>query len=468
VTSIAARLVILFAIAAASIFSLASTTIYWQTKHSLEERSRQYLRDEVNILRALLAKPDSLAAVRREIELETDTLEYVQHFVRVTDLGMAILVESKGMQRLIPAAAFPVPESAISDYGTTTHWKAPDGQTFLLKAALAVAAESGETVMLQVALNSTRRQAIIDRLKLVLIAVTLGSAGASAVAAAAITRRGLRPLRDITALTMEISASQLGRRVTQQHWPQELDNLAGAFDLMLSRLQDSFARLAAFASNMAHEFRTPLNNLMGETEVALARPRSAEELQQVLESNLEEYRRLAQIVDSLLFLARSEGGAQPPQCTDLALDAELHNLVDYFQAMAEEQAVELAVQPMPPLVVRADATLLRRAVVNLLSNALRYTPAGGSIVVSARPLPGGGAAVTVADTGCGVDPADIPRLCDRFYRVEAARAERPGYGLGLSIVKSIMDLHGGTIDIQSTKGAGTSVTLSFPAGGTPR
>ena len=452
-------------LAAALIFTGVGGMLYLGLKDKLEERSQHYLRDEVNILRTLLAKPNSLEAVQREIDLESGTLEYVQHFVRVVDSGGATLLETPGMEVLIPVAAFPPPTRGDAQKDTPIHWRSADGrQLFTLKTVHARRADDGSQVELQVALNVTRRAELLSSYADRLLATIMVGVAASLLAARLIARNGLRPLRDITQHTRKISASHLDERLRPEDWPRELHELASSFDLMLARLHDSFTRLSSFASNMAHEFRTPLNNLMGETEVALIQSRSSEELRAVLESNLEEYQRLAQIVDSLLFLARVEGGSQPPQCSELMLDVEMQSMANYYQAMAEEQGIQLGVQPMPLLKLHADASLLRRAVANLLNNAIRYTPSGGKIILSAQPLPGGGASVTVADTGCGIDPAEIPRLCDRFYRVDATRESHPqGQGLGLALIKSIMDLHGGTIDIQSAPGAGTSMTLYFPA-----
>ena len=200
---------------------------------------------------------------------------------------------------------------------------------------------------------------------------------------------------------------------------------------------------------------------MGETEVALARPREPEEYRQVLESSLEEYARLARMIDSLLFLARAEGAQLPLQWEKFNGRVKLDRIRDFFEAMAEEQGVPLTCQGQAMLV--ADRILLRRAVSNLVANALRYTPKGGNILLAIAQADQKWTDISISDTGCGIDPEHLPKLCDRFYRVDNARSYRDeGTGLGLAIVKSIMELHQGTIDICSQPGQGTTVTLRFP------
>jgi two-component system heavy metal sensor histidine kinase CusS len=462
--SITSRLVILFTVAAVLILTLTSGILYWGLAKSLEERSSHYLRDEVNMLRAMLVKPDGLEEVKREIAMETGTLEYVQHYVRVLDKGGNVLIETAGMGQIIPASAFPRPTREETRYGKRAEWRTADGQVFMLKALCTELGDAPDRVRLQVALNSTRRMKILTEYREKLLIVGFFGVLGSLAASVWVSRRGLRPLREIVSITRRVTATHLDERLQARHWPKELHELAGSYDLMLDRLQDSFDRLSQFASNMAHEFRTPLSNLMGEAEVALGRERSPEEYRQVLESGLEEYRRLGHIVDSLLFLARAENGAHPLTLSLLNLRDEVDLIAEYYRPMAEEKGIELAVSCVEDAPLAADANLFRRAVGNLIANALRYTPGQGKVTISWALDQANGIEVAVTDTGCGIAEEDMPKLFDRFYRVETTRTKHPqGFGLGLSIVKSIMDLHGGTVAIRSQVDAGTTVTLRFPS-----
>jgi len=200
---------------------------------------------------------------------------------------------------------------------------------------------------------------------------------------------------------------------------------------------------------------------MGEAEVALARTRTPAEYQQVLGSSLEEYARLARMIDSLLFLARAESPETHIERRPLDARKELEALREFYDAVAEEHEVGVSCQGHA--VVHADPILFPRAVSNLLANALHYTPRGGKVTLSVTPAEDHTILVRVTDTGVGIAPEHLPKIFDRFYRVDPARSHHhPGMGLGLAIVKSILDLHGGTVTVQSVPHQGTTTTLMFP------
>jgi two-component system heavy metal sensor histidine kinase CusS len=230
---------------------------------------------------------------------------------------------------------------------------------------------------------------------------------------------------------------------------------------MLDRLQDSFERLSRFSADLAHELRTPINNLVGEAQVTLARERTAAEYARVLQSGLEEHGRLARMIDSMLFLARADQAQSALEVQELEAAAHLRTVAEFYQPLAEEQAVALSCEGDCRL--KADPALVRRALSNLLSNALRCTPAGGAVILSAGMVGNGAAVLRVTDTGTGIGPEHLPRLGDRFYRVDPSRSDGDGgAGLGIAIVRSIMSLHGGELRIDSALGRGTEVSLIFP------
>lgn len=200
---------------------------------------------------------------------------------------------------------------------------------------------------------------------------------------------------------------------------------------------------------------------MGEAEVALSRTRTLDEYRHVLESSLEEYGRLSRMIDSLLFLARAESRDTQIKRSLLNAFKEIKAVQEFYESVAEEQGVEVTCQGNALLNV--DPILFRRAVSNLLSNALQYTPRGGKVTLSVKQTDDECVEVSVSDTGSGIDPEHLPKIFDRFYRADRARSQHPqGAGLGLAIVKSIMDLHGGTVAIKSEPDKGTTVTLRFP------
>ena len=243
-------------------------------------------------------------------------------------------------------------------------------------------------------------------------------------------------------------------------WPRELAGLASEFDAMLQRLEDSFQRLSQFSADIAHELRTPINNLMGEAEVALTRERNSKEYASVIASSLEEYHRLAELIDSLLFLARAENADLSLQKSWFRVADELAQPLSYHELQATESEVTLSFSGDAPLF--ADSTLFRRAISNVVSNALKHTPPGGNVTVEVAAVHDA-VKISIKDDGVGISPEHLPRLFDRFYRVDASRAAATaGTGLGLAIVKSIVDLHGGSVTIESELGNGTLVTLVFP------
>ena len=245
--------------------------------------------------------------------------------------------------------------------------------------------------------------------------------------------------------------------------PPELIDLATAFNDMLARLEGSFRRLSDFSSDLAHELRTPVSNLMTQTQVALSQARSADKYREVLYSNLEEYDRLARMIADMLFLAKADNGLIVPSSEMVDLAAETHGLFDFYGALAEEQGVGLALSGAG--VIRGDRLMIRRALSNLLSNAIRHTPRDASVTVHIERRDSSEIRLTVQNPGENIEPEHLPRLFDRFYRVDPSRHKASeGAGLGLAITKSIAEAHQGTIQAYSSNGS-TRFAITFPAAG---
>jgi len=234
--------------------------------------------------------------------------------------------------------------------------------------------------------------------------------------------------------------------------------VAAAFFNMLDRLEDSFTRLSQFSADLAHELRTPLANIRGEAEVALARPRTPNEYQTVIESSVAECERLSGIIDNLLFLARAEAAESKINQSHFDGRAAIERIAAYNEAIAEERRLTITCAGQGD--VYADPVLFGRAVSNLVDNAVHFTSDGGRITISLTTNRNK-AEITVQDTGCGIAAEHLPRIFDRFYRADASRSSE-GTGLGLALVKSIADLHGGSVSVESELGRGTLVTVRFP------
>jgi two-component system heavy metal sensor histidine kinase CusS len=263
--------------------------------------------------------------------------------------------------------------------------------------------------------------------------------------------KGLARIREMTGVAQSISASRLHDRLDIETLPPELVDLAVAFNGMLARLEDSFRRLSDFSSDLAHELQTPLSNVMTQTHVALSRPRTAEEYREVLYSSLEEGERLARTISDMLYLAKADHGQVIPTRERIDLAREVSELFEFYDAFVEERRVTLECAGEGS--VDGDRLMLRRAIGNLLSNAVGHTTPGGHVKISIGAGDAGTVRLAVENSGETIPPEHLPRLFDRFYRVDPARQRSSGgAGLGLAITRSIVIAHGGFISVTSEGG----------------
>ena len=279
--------------------------------------------------------------------------------------------------------------------------------------------------------------------------------------------RALSPVTRITNAARKINAENLSQRLPIEDTRDELSRLGETFNSMLSRLEDSFHKIKQFSADASHELRTPLTILRGETEVALRWAKTPEEFRHMLASNMEEIDRMSRIIENLLALAKSDAGEMSLEIKEFSLSDLVQEL--YLQSKtlgeAKEIAVSLQLTVAREIYLCGDALRLRQVFLNLISNAIKYTPAGGAINL-ALALKGNDAVVTIADTGIGIPADHLPHIFDRFYRIDKARnREDGGIGLGLSIVKSIIDAHSGRITVTSIPEVGSTFTVSLPLGG---
>lgn len=273
-------------------------------------------------------------------------------------------------------------------------------------------------------------------------------------------RRGLAPLRMMASRAKGVTANKLDACMPVEAVPVEMADLAATLNAMLERLQDDFRRLSEFSSDLAHELRTPITNLMTQTHVVLSQPRDAAKYREVLTSNAEELQRLGRMVSDMLYLAKMEHGITLPNEEAINVADEVRALFDFYDALAEDKGVNLRLQGQAR--IAGDRLMLRRALSNLLSNALRYTPSGKQILVEAQEQTGN-ATIVVENEGEEISPELLPSLFDRFFRADKSRtrADSDSVGLGLSITQAIMVAHGGQISAESSGGK-TRFILTFP------
>lgn len=300
-------------------------------------------------------------------------------------------------------------------------------------------------------------------ISLILIPLTAITA---ALGAGALLERLLIPLRRLVETTREIGIGGLSRRVMEPDRPSDLQELAHSFNGMLMRLERAVDALRHFTADASHELRTPLTAIQGTVQVALSRERTEDELRDVLGEVMEETEWMLHLVDGLLTLARGEDGLLPVGRDPVDLNSLLRDAVEMGQLLANEKPVTVTLDSEGPLVVSGSAGKLRQVLLNLVSNAVKFTETG-SVTVRAREVDqaaeeGRWAEIRVADTGVGIAPEELDRVFDRFYRGEAARARPGGTGLGLAIARLLVEQHGGKIDVQSRLGHGSEFRVLLP------
>ncbi len=268
-----------------------------------------------------------------------------------------------------------------------------------------------------------------------------------------VVRHGHKPLHNIVEKISRISTNELNTRIAIDTVPIELTDLAESFNELLQRMEESFKRLSNFSADIAHELRTPITNLMTQTQVALSQARTTDEYQEILYSSMEEYERMAQMVSDMLFLAKADNTDTPLNIEQINLKKEINNLFDFYEAWAEESRISFKLEGDAN--IEGDRLMLRRALSNLLSNAVRHTPAGGCVTVTLTRH-ADDIQIVVTNPGNTIAPEHLTKIFDRFYRTDPSRQRSTeGAGLGLAIVKSIIEAHGGNIiatsDSRNTK-----------------
>lgn len=321
---------------------------------------------------------------------------------------------------------------------------------------------TADSLRIMVAVNAEHHRLFLDSLQrsLAIFAffATLISAGLGWLAA----RLGLAPLHSMKDRAAIVSGQKLDERMPVESVPVEMADLAKELNWMLDRLQQDFRRLSDFSADLAHELRTPLTNLLTQTQVALSSNRDAKTYRDILASNAEELQSLARMVSDMLFLAKTERGVDLPSRESFLASREVQALLEFYESVADEKHIRITAHGEGR--IHGDRLMFRRAVGNLLSNALRHVPERGEVLVHLSETPDA-VEVSVQNTGPDIDPSAVPHLFDRFFRADPARArpETDGAGLGLPITKAIVEAHQGTISVSSHDGL-TRFTLLFPVG----
>jgi two-component system heavy metal sensor histidine kinase CusS len=451
--SIASQLILLFTLATALLLACGLGVFYLiVVRHAFAE-DNAVLADKVAALSADLN--ESGPNIFAEELKARHAGEHAAYWIRMLDSQGRINAETPGMDRLLPPEVFPSKQKLALALRSPKDYR----RGSKLLSLVAVNEESGgQTYTIQVAQDRSSDEQVERNFAVLAIVLLAASVLASTLIAITVTKRGLRPLGQMARSLGRVGPTHFKEHVAPGGWPCELQPLAMAFDEMLKRLDDSFTRLSQFSADLAHELRTPVANMLGEAQVALTRDRTPAEYRETIESTIGECERLSGIVDNLLFVARVDAAREPIALKRFNARAAVEKIAAFYQTIADDHHVAISCSGEGQ--IHADPALFERAVGNLVDNALRFTPENGSIRIALAER-AADFEVAVSDNGRGIAPEHLPRVFDRFYRAESSRGS-DGAGLGLALVKSIVDLHNGSARIQSEVGRGTTVTLSFP------
>jgi two-component system heavy metal sensor histidine kinase CusS len=442
--SIARRLAAMFALVALLVFTLVGAGLFLVLRAQLEHHLRESLDDRTEIARIIVhhaTTPEKWRIAREKL----------------TDMTPHDGTANYAVWSSAPAYQFghAVVGRAIKDWGGGyVRIRNPDGEFDMLTRTLTLPAYSGRPVVqLQVSAGYLANIRTMRSFGFALAALSgLGSL-AVLLLSYSVTRLGLAPLTRLTREASAVSPNNRSQRLDTRSLPYELNDLANSFNGALERLDAAYGRLESFNADVAHELRTPVTILIGQTEVALSRKRSVEDLSLTLQSNLEEFERMRAIINDMLFLARADQGERATGLVEVSLAAEVAHTLEYLELPLDEAHVQAVASGSASACV--NRSLFGRALTNLLMNAIQHCASGSTIrvtILRERDQ----IRVSVANPGAAIEPALLDHLFDRFYRVEASRSNsRENHGLGLAIVKAVAEMHRGTVFATSAHGINT-------------
>lgn len=451
--SLTTRLTVFFTLTSGLVLIGLGALVAISIDRHFVELDRDALRDKIHLTREVIGKSKS----QQDLQTRLDDVLHSHEGLFVSVL--------RGGKPLYATTDFQFPDDLVAltqkaRLGVAS-WQTKDREYRGMSESVSLPGSSVASIQIWVALDIAHHKHFMQGLIRVLVGYVALATLVAGVLGWWAAKNGLAPLRAMRSRAMAITAQRLDERMPTQEFPVEMADLAATLNEMLRRLKEEFDRLSEFSSDLAHELRTPINNLMTQTQVTLSQARSSDQYRDILASNAEEYQRLARMVADMLFLAKADHGLILPSTEKIAVHDETRALYDFYEALAEEKQVQLELVGQAE--VWGDRLMLRRALSNLLSNAIRYTPAGERVVIDVMGN-AQGTTVKVLNAGPPIDEQMIPRLFDRFFRADKSRKQldSDGAGLGLSITQAIVHAHGGSMSVSSINGM-TCFSMHFPS-----
>lgn len=460
--SLRVRLTLWYGTALAIILSLFGVVLYAVMERALKERVDRSLKEAASALvRSLDEHRFGPFLLFEDFSRDFPELAVLDKFFQIFGSTGKITIKSPN----ISSREIPLSQTALGAalLGQSTLESVKFGSDPPLRMISVPIAHGGTLVnIVQVGMSLQSVEQALDRLLTILLVSGPLAVLVSLVGGWFLAGRALRPVEAITAAAERIAGGDLTQRLAVPPSHDEIGRLAATFNKMVGRLEASFRQVRQFSMDASHELRTPLTVLKGETELALRRPRSAEDYRQVLESGLEEIDRMTRIVEELLFLSRLDLGEIKMEAKPVRLDLLLEDVRRQAAVLGQEQDIQITLGTVEPAEVLGDELRLRELLLNLVDNAVKYSKPGGKVELGLR-CEGRTARMSIMDRGIGIAPEEQERIFDRFYRTEAARAYRQtGTGLGLSISKWIAEVHHGRIEVWSRPGEGSVFTVVLP------
>ncbi|MBU4252940.1 MAG: heavy metal sensor histidine kinase [Candidatus Omnitrophica bacterium] len=442
-----------------------SFLLYQRLKFQLYEEVDFFLADEMNEFSQFVSEhQNNLSLIERQIQLESVAIrKYYQMYYSILDKSGRVVLQSSEFQLSGPDVNM-VKSSVLPNYDVKEYEVTDKKSRYVVRIITKQFQNQNEFIShLQVGMNLTRIEKTMSNFRKNILMTLPAFFLLSFIGGLLLARHNLRPISQMINTVSRITAANLKEKVPLRGSEDELDKLAYVFNNMIERVSQAYEKLSQFSSDVAHELRTPLTSLTGEIEAVLSNEKSYEECRAVLMSNLEEISRLECLVNNLLFLSKNDDPSQVKEAEIVDLNAVILDVAEIFEPVADEKQIGFSKDIIPtPLYIQGEKWQIEQMISNLLDNSIRYNRFGGSVVISLKKS-GDCAEIDIKDTGIGISDENKEKVFDRFYREDSSRTrDIGGFGLGLSIVKSIIEAHAGRISVSSQLGKSSTFTVKLP------
>ena len=448
----------------AGIFMLTSCVaflfFYFLVTSVMRDRTDQDLLGEARTLSSML-KVQGMKAVKRQIIFEAQAAGEKKIFFRLLSLdGQEFSSSNMLYWRNIGVGKAAIEELIGENRPVFRTISLPDRKHNIRVLYTII----GRNIILQLGQSMENYTRFIEAFRKIFVATMASLFIVAAIIGWFMARRALAGVEAVTRTARQISESSLTERVPVKKYQDEIDQLAITFNQMLDRIQTLVTGIREMSDNIAHDLKSPITRIRGISEVSLSTGASEKEYENMAASTVEECDRLLDMINTMLVISRTEAGVNKLDAKELDIGAVVRDACELFRSSAEDKDVGLVCDVSGNFSVSGDNRMIQRMIANLLDNAIKYTPAAGSVEVTVNTGSDNAVAIEVKDTGIGISEKEMPRIFERFYRCDPSRSEA-GIGLGLSFARAIARAHGGDISVFSKPGQGSTFTVMFPGAG---